>query len=77
MLDKNGHELNVGDDVLFEFRESGYPKIIPPSIILGKVMEIQPTEIKIIFGIQKWRWVPPWQLEYVTQERLFLYELES
>jgi len=76
MLDKNGHEIKVGDDVLFEFREGGYPKTIPPTIIPAKIVEIEPTEVKIVFGIQRWRWVPPWQLEYASQERLFLYKLE-
>jgi hypothetical protein len=77
MLDKNGHELNVGDEVLFEFREGGYPKTFPPSIIPAKIMEIQPTEIKIMFGVQRWRWVPNTQVEYASPEKLFLYELEN
>jgi len=53
MLDKNGRKLKVYDDVLFEFREGGYPPSIPPSIIPARVIDLRPSEIKVAFGIQR------------------------
>jgi hypothetical protein len=73
MLDKNGHEIKVGDDVWFDFYDVGLSlKVVP-----AKIMEIQPTEIKIMFRLKQWRWVQNTQLEYATKEKLFLYKLEQ
>ena len=76
MLDRNGHELSVGDEVFYYHADFGYPMekmVATITDIRGEIDE----HAKVVFLYKRWRLVRGSKLEYASPEELFLWKLQQ